>query len=264
MLNLLIYSLIIILFVIFFYNSFKENEYFENIISEEQTNRDISNPYGGDISNSMDINNLDIDYHKFTGIQSEIQELNKNVLAETNENQNDGESLGQFFKNLLDGPQSKAILNEIVSSASRIQKGDPLITEKKSTKCKFLPSYSRHYVCPDKYPNYLGANFGAESGTGINCNGKKLKANRAKAYAIIKNNKISKIKIIHKGNGYAKSPSVKIYGDGVNAKAKAKINKKGELCGIKIINSGSGYERTPRIKIGKPNGNVYCHLCCRL
>ena len=138
------------------------------------------------------------------------------------------------------------------------------ITKKKKIKCKYFPSYSKGYVCPEKYGNHLGATFGAKNSSGLLCNGKKIKSNPAKAYCIIKNKSISNIKLIDKGLGYIKQPKIKIIGKGINAEAKAILDKYGSIEKIEIINAGQNYIETPKIKIEKPNGYTYCHLCCQL
>lgn len=138
------------------------------------------------------------------------------------------------------------------------------VKKKKKIKCKFFPSYSKGYVCPEKYNSHLGATFSAKSSSGIMCNGKKVRANSCKAYAIVKDRSINQIKIIDHGTGYKRSPKIKIIGNGINAKAKAILDKSGSVSKIEIINSGQNYTNTPKIKIEKPNGYTYCHLCCNL
>ena len=96
------------------------------------------------------------------------------------------------------------------------------------------------------------------------CNGKKVKTNPCKAYAILKKNSIEGVKIIDKGSGYKKSPKIKIIGNGKNAELKAILDKSGSINRIEIINPGQDYTDTPKIKIEGPNGYTYCHLCCSL
>lgn len=138
------------------------------------------------------------------------------------------------------------------------------IKKKKKIKCKFFPSYSKGYICPNKYNNHLGATFSAKSKSGLMCNGKKIKANPCKAYAIVKNKSINQIKIIDRGNGYKKPPKIKIIGNGKNARAKGFLDKSGSVEKIEITNPGQDYTDTPKIKIEGPNGYTYCHLCCSL
>ena len=136
------------------------------------------------------------------------------------------------------------------------------LTKKKNIKCKYYPSYSQGFVCPERYPNHLGASFGAPCSSGLLCNGKKIKSERATVYCIVKNGNINDIRIINKGNGYIGNPKIKINGNGTNAEAKCETDSEGGISNIKIINQGHGYTETPKIKIEKPNGYMYCHLCC--
>ena len=134
-------------------------------------------------------------------------------------------------------------------------------------KCNFMTSHSESFTCPEKMPNHLGAVFGAKSSSGINCNGKKMKVNRAKAYAILKDKKIHAIKITNGGNNYVNPPKIyiKSKGNGKGAKARAKLDKNTtSVKKITILNSGDSYDNTPNIVIGSPNGHTYCHLCCKL
>ena len=136
------------------------------------------------------------------------------------------------------------------------------LTKKKNTKCKFFPSYSQGFVCPEKYTHHSGASFGAPSGLGLLCNGKKIKSERARVYGMIKNGSIVDIKILKHGSGYIGNPKIKISGNGHNAEAISETNDKGGIAKIKIVNPGQGYTETPKIKVEKPNGYMYCHLCC--
>ena len=113
-------------------------------------------------------------------------------------------------------------------------------------KCKFFPSYSKGYTCPEKYPFHLGASFGAPCSSGILCNGKKIKSERAKAYAIIRNGSITNIHLINNGSGYSGRPRIKISGNGKNAEAKCETNEKGSISNIKIFFSifGMWVDRT--------------------
>ena len=131
--------------------------------------------------------------------------------------------------------------------------------------CKFMSSENTQFTCPIKYNQHMGAMFGAKANSGINCNGHKLKANTAKAIAIVKDGTISRIKIIDPGKYYNKPPKIRIIGNGKNAKAYSIINKQtNSLKQIKISNCGYGYQSSPKILIGKPNMTIFCHLCCQL
>ena len=127
-----------------------------------------------------------------------------------------------------------------------------------------MPSYSESFTCPEKHGDHLGAVFGARAGSGISCNGKKFSAETAKAYAVVRNGQVDRIKLISKGTHYFKAPKVKILGNGRGAKAKAILDDDTSIKSIKILNKGSSYQSSPKIVIGQPDGYVYCHLCCDL
>ena len=129
-------------------------------------------------------------------------------------------------------------------------------------KCKFMPSYSESFTCPEKHSDHLGAVFGAKAGCGISCNGKKFSAETAKAYSVVRNGKVERIKLIAKGTHYFKPPKIKILGNGQGAKAKAILDKDSSIKYIKVISQGSSYKSSPKIVISSPDGYVYCHLCC--
>ncbi len=127
-----------------------------------------------------------------------------------------------------------------------------------------MPSYSESLSCPEKYPDHLGAVFGAKAASGMSCNGKKIHAERAKAYAVVRDGKIVKIKLISKGTHYFKTPKVKIIGKGHGAMARAILDDDNTIKHIKVVNPGIGYHNSPKIIIDEPNGYVYCHMCCHL
>lgn len=135
-------------------------------------------------------------------------------------------------------------------------------TKEPVTKCKFMPSYSKYYSCPDKYSSHTGATFGSNGNAGIACNGNSLPVDPAKAYATIRAGRVKGITIIAPGTNYHKPPTIKIRGDGKNAKARASLTKDGRVKSIRVTNPGSGYQTTPKIIISPPDGYVYCHLCC--
>ena len=145
----------------------------------------------------------------------------------------------------------------------KLPKGDKLV-ENDKTNCRFMPSYSESFSCPEQYSSHLGAVFGAKAHTGISCNGKKFSAETAKAYAVVRDGKLEKIKLISKGNHYHKPPKVKIIGKGKGAKARAILDSDNSIKNIKITNPGQGYMSSPKIIISNPDGYVYCHLCCNL
>lgn len=130
----------------------------------------------------------------------------------------------------------------------------------KPLKCQYIPSYTDGLVCPDGMV-HSGAMMSSKNGD-MKCNGRTLRSTPAKAYAEIKDGKLHKITLLHKGNNYVEAPRIKIIGDGKSAKAKCILDEDGTIKRIKIINCGYGYSNTPKIKIGKPNGYMHCHLCC--
>ena len=145
-----------------------------------------------------------------------------------------------------------------------LPKGDKL-AETNKTKCRFMPSYSESYTCPEKHSSHLGAVFGAKAHSGISCNGKKFTAETAKAYSVIREGKLIKIKLIASGNHYHKPPKVKIMGGGGRgAKARAILADDNSIKTIKITSQGEGYTSSPKIIISNPDGFVYCHLCCNM
>ena len=56
--------------------------------------------------------------------------------------------------------------------------------------------------------------------------------------------------------------TIKIKCKGVLGRAEAIIKNK-KIHEIKIMNPGKDYTSTPKIIISKPDGYVYCHLCCK-
>ena len=153
----------------------------------------------------------------------------------------------------------KSYIKDIVQSINTKQ----LLKNDGNPSCRFYPSFSQNYTCPEKYPSLLGASFSAKAGSGISCNNKKLESDRAKAYAIVRNGRVDKIKLINKGSGYGSAPKVKIRGSGNGAKAKASIDKYGSISSIKLLHKGQNYSSSPSISIEKPNGLVHCHMCCK-
>jgi hypothetical protein len=58
---------------------------------------------------------------------------------------------------------------------------------------------------------------------------------------IIVNGKIVDIKIVNPGRGYLVAPIINVYGEGINARLKAKISLSGSIEGCDILNAGEGY-----------------------
>jgi len=147
----------------------------------------------------------------------------------------------------------------------RVTKNLDKIIKPHNTECKFMSSFSESYNCPENYSSHLGAVFGAKASSGISCNGKQVKAERAKAYCIVRDGGVEKIKLTSNGNNYHNIPKIVIRGgNGKGAKARAVLDNDTSIKSIKILHKGSGYTQTPKIIISKPDGHVYCHLCCSL
>lgn len=177
---------------------------------------------------------------------------------ETKWNQNISHSqIPSSLNNSIHLNQDNTILSNIKRKRKKVKKS-------KNIKCKFFPSYTQGYTCSSQYPSHLGATFSAKANSGLLCNGKKIKTDPAKAYAIVKHGSIREIKLIHRGSGYVNHPKISIKGDGKYGKLKCKVSKDGSIKSIEIINGGKNYTDTPKIIIEKPNGYVYCHLCCQL
>ncbi len=138
------------------------------------------------------------------------------------------------------------------------------VSKSHKTTCRFVPSYSESLTCPEHHPDHLGAVFGSKAASGMSCNGKRITAERAKAYAIVRDGKIDRIKLIAKGTHYFKEPKVKIIGKGHGAQARAVLDNDNSIKYIRVISRGEGYHSSPNIIIGQPNGYVYCHMCCNL
>ena len=146
-------------------------------------------------------------------------------------------------------------------STNNVQNDNKKINYLSDKACKFIGSYNSKASCPTGYRNYLGATVGAKSTTLI-CNDEKIESDKATAVGTINNGKLENIFITNHGSNYKHDPVVKILGDGKNATAQATI-KKGKVRSITVTNSGSNYQSTPIIEIEPPNGEVFCHLCCK-
>ena len=94
------------------------------------------------------------------------------------------------------------------------------------------------------------------------CNDELIESDQATAVASINNGKLENIFITHPGSNYKNDPNIKIVGDGKNASAQVQI-KDGKVFRINVTNSGSSYKSTPILEIDKPEGDVFCHLCCK-
>ena len=58
---------------------------------------------------------------------------------------------------------------------------------------------------------------------------------------VIVNGKIVDIEIVNPGRGYVVAPIINVYGEGINARLKAKISLSGSIEGCDILNAGEGY-----------------------
>lgn len=145
------------------------------------------------------------------------------------------------------------------NSAKVIQNGNKKNIVDRS--CKFVGSYDKEPKCPSKYNNYLGATIGSK-GSSLICNDEEIENAKASAVASIANGKLENIFITHNGANYKKEPNIRIIGDGTNATAHANI-KNGQVTKIIITNPGKDYKSTPIIDITPPEGEVFCHLCCK-
>jgi len=136
--------------------------------------------------------------------------------------------------------------------------------------CKFITSSRKEAKCPPKYSLYTGATFIQRDSTHT-CDGKPTNnTGVAKAVAILKNNKVVRIKVIHGGFGYSVAPHIylerHVYDlekDGRNASAIATV-KQDMVDTIDIMDTGDHYTFPPKVWISKPNVATYCHLCCNL
>ena len=199
-------------------------------------------------------NTQDIDYlKKITSDLNEISNYDKSGAKSENKTKNGIAPVIDTLKNFVE----TATKTNKVPSTNKPR-------SKPNSSCRFMPSYSETFTCPEKYSQHLGAVFGAKAHTGISCNGKKFTAETAKAYAIVKDGKIEKIKLISKGTHYFKPPKIKIIGKGHGASAKAVLDLNSSVKSIKITSPGTGYTSSPKIIIGNPDGYLYCHLCCNL
>lgn len=131
-----------------------------------------------------------------------------------------------------------------------------------STKCRFFPSFSESYACPEGYPEHSGATFSGKASGGLTCNGKGLDTERAKAYAVVRNGGIRSITVISGGSHYDTEPRVRIQGVGKHARAKAILGN-GVVKSIRVIHKGDGYTATPTIVVDAPDAQMHCHMCCR-
>ena len=133
-----------------------------------------------------------------------------------------------------------------------------------STKCRFFPSFSESYACPERYPEHSGATFSGKASSGLTCNGKGLNTERAKAYAVVRNGGIRSITVISGGSHYQTEPRVRILGVGKHARAKAILGtQSGNVRSIRVTHPGSGYTETPKIVVDPPDAQMHCHMCCR-
>lgn len=138
--------------------------------------------------------------------------------------------------------------------------------------CKSFGSNSlTGWTCPTEFPVFSGMTIGSESGSGLYCsNGVSHEltgssGSGASAVAEVVDGKVSRVKIIHNGQGYKTPPKVEFQSnDGTGAKADAYIVD-GHVVLIKVVNGGSGYNN-PQVVLKSANsvsGFKYCHMCCK-
>ena len=130
------------------------------------------------------------------------------------------------------------------------------------TRCKFFASHSEGYACPTSHPHHSGAVIGSKGHSGLMCNGEKLKSNRAKAHAEVRNGQVDKIHVTHNGQNYNNRAKVRIRGNGKGAVGRAMMGNDGTVRSIKMLHKGSGYTNSPKVDISEPDGYHYCHMCC--
>lgn len=127
--------------------------------------------------------------------------------------------------------------------------------------CRYISSLKSEPSCPAGFESYTGASIGIRDGQ-LNCSGDVIGNDSAEAMAVLEDKSISKIFITNSGSNYKSTPSVSIIGNGKLATAEAEIED-GKVVSIKITNPGRDYTRPPKIVFSKPDGFVYCHLCCK-
>ena len=155
-------------------------------------------------------------------------------------------------------PDYNSLQNQIIKSKKPIIEKRTVVRGVEN-KCRFIPSHTNS-KCDDKvYTKFSGASLGIGAKS-IQCNGKKILNNRAKAISLIKNGKIDRIIITKKGNHYKKEPKVTIEGTGIGRA----ILKNKQVDKILLLNRGNNYKSSPKITIEAPNLFSYCNLCCTI
>ena len=96
----------------------------------------------------------------------------------------------------------------------------------------------------------------------LSCNGQVISNERAEARVTLEDGSLKKIYITNSGNNYTKKPIISIIGDGKLASASCTI-KDGKVSKVVITNPGKNYSYAPKIEFSKPDGMIYCHLCCQ-
>ena len=127
--------------------------------------------------------------------------------------------------------------------------------------CKYISSYNSRPECPANYNMYSGASMGIGDGQ-LSCNGQMISNQRAEGRATLEDGSIKKISITEPGGNYQKKPTISIIGDGKLASADCTL-KNGKVSKVLITNPGKNYTYPPKIEFSKPDGMVYCHLCCQ-
>lgn len=127
--------------------------------------------------------------------------------------------------------------------------------------CKYISSYNSVPECPANYKMYSGASMGIGDGQ-LSCNGQMISNQRAEGRATLEDGSVKKIYITQPGGNYQKKPNINIIGDGKLATANCSL-KNGKVSKVVITNPGRDYSSPPRVEFSKPDGMIYCHLCCQ-
>ena len=75
--------------------------------------------------------------------------------------------------------------------------------------------------------------------------------------ATVTNGRITGINVIQRGRGYVIPPYFDIFGTGTGAKARAKLNTKGQIIGAEIIDGGTGYGTSTTVTLRNYSVLVY-------
>ena len=127
--------------------------------------------------------------------------------------------------------------------------------------CKYIPSFSSTPECPAGYNIFSGASMGIENGK-LSCNGQTISNEGAEGRVTIEDGSLKKIYLTNPGSNYMNKPTISIIGDGKLGTASCSI-KNGKVVKVIITNPGKNYSYPPKVEFSRPDGMVYCHLCCQ-